>query len=63
MERKRALVTGSSSGIGRAIAKRLGENGYDVAVHYATNGEGARQVAEEIRSCAASVSNLNLARS
>lgn len=32
---KVAIVTGSSSGIGKAIAKRLAENGAKVVVNYA----------------------------
>ena len=44
-----ALVTGSSSGIGAAIAKELASAGAQVAVHYRGNADGAAVVAEEIR--------------
>ncbi|GHG83343.1 SDR family oxidoreductase [Streptomyces griseocarneus] len=40
---KTALVTGSSRGIGRAIAVRLAREGALVAVHYATNEDAARE--------------------
>ena len=45
---KRALVTGSSSGIGVAVAKRLAEEGAAVVVH-GRNAERAERVASEIR--------------
>lgn len=46
---KVALVTGSSSGIGAAIAKELAAGGAAVAVHYRGNRQGAEAVAAEIQ--------------
>ena len=47
---KIALVTGSSRGIGRAIALALAAAGADVAVNYLGNRDLAEEVAREIRS-------------
>ena len=42
------LVTGSSSGIGAAIAMELAAGGATVALHYRSNPDGVNQVADEI---------------
>jgi len=47
---QKALVTGASSGIGRAIAIALGEAGADVVVNYVSGEPQAREVADEIES-------------
>ncbi|NGN64771.1 SDR family oxidoreductase [Streptomyces sp. A7024] len=44
-----ALVTGASRGLGAAIARRLGSDGWPVAVCYRSDAERARQVVEDIR--------------
>ena len=43
-----AIVTGSSRGIGRAIAVELARQGCDVVVNFHKNGEAAREVKQEI---------------
>lgn len=40
--RKVALVTGGAKRIGRAIAGRLAQEGYEIGLHYYTSGDAAR---------------------
>jgi len=46
---RRAVVTGASSGIGRAIALELARAGADVVIHHRHSGDAAHQVAEQLR--------------
>ena len=62
LQGKVAIVTGGSSGIGQAIAIRLGEEGVNVAINYIGPPEGAEETREAIehglemclKACAAS---------
>ena len=45
---KNVLVTGSSRGIGRAIAIRLSQDGWRIAVHFSGSEKEAKQVAKEL---------------
>ncbi|HET8833935.1 MAG TPA: SDR family oxidoreductase [Gemmatimonadales bacterium] len=49
LDGKRVLVTGASSGIGRAIALGCAREGADLAITYRANLDGAEQAAAEIR--------------
>ena len=49
MRGKTCVVTGSSKGIGRGIAERLGENGCAVAVNYRGSTDAAHETVESVK--------------
>lgn len=49
MERKKAVVTGASRGIGKGIARCLAREGYDLAISYATQRGEAQNLVEELQ--------------
>lgn len=49
LQRKNALITGSSRGIGRGIALKLAENGVNVGIHYYRNESAARATLDAVR--------------
>jgi len=51
---QKALVTGASSGIGRAIALALAEAGADVLINYASGEDKAKSLVDEIHAKGAS---------
>ncbi|AQS38480.1 3-oxoacyl-(acyl-carrier-protein) reductase, putative [Shewanella psychrophila] len=57
-ENRRVLITGSSRGIGKAIALQLAEAGFDIALHFHSNVEAAEQTKRELSALGVSVSCL-----
>ena len=44
MDRKVALVTGAGRGIGKAIARELALDGYNIVINYNTSEDGAKEL-------------------
>ncbi len=53
--RKRALVTGGATGIGRAAVLHLARAGYEVGLNYRSSADAAKAVAAEAQSAGAKV--------
>ncbi|WP_394202404.1 3-ketoacyl-ACP reductase FabG2 [Shewanella waksmanii] len=56
--KKRVLVTGSSRGIGKAIAQKLAETGFDIALHFHSNQQAATDTQAQLSALGAQVSLL-----
>ena len=57
---KRVLVTGSSRGIGRAIAEKLAEDGWSVALHYVQNEAEASDLKSKLGDACSGVYKADL---
>ncbi len=62
MTGKRVLVTGSSRGIGKAIALRLAEKGWTVAIHYSSDEKEAKATEHALGSSAAGCYRADLGK-
>jgi len=60
MSRPRAIVTGGSRGIGRAIAQTLAGMGYDLALTFTSRRDEAEAAAQELRELGARAQSFQL---
>ncbi len=58
-KRRTAIITGSTSGIGKAIAFTLAQQGYNIVLNYATNEQRAQ---ETLRACQQITSHVLLVK-
>ena len=55
---KSVIVTGGAIRIGREICLKLSEEGYNIAIHYRSSEDDARELQEEIQSAGGSASTI-----
>ena len=58
MSARRVLVTGASRGIGRAVALAIAKQGFSLVLHYRSQHDAARKVADEVRALGAEATLL-----
>lgn len=49
MENKVAVITGGSRGIGKAIAEKFAENGYNLVINYISDSTNVEEISKEIK--------------
>jgi pteridine reductase len=59
-DRRTALITGGARRVGRAIAQRLGQAGFDILITYHTSGADAGSLAAELRAAGAKCDVLQI---